>query len=375
MKLIHISDLHIGKKVNSFSMLENQIHVLKQIVEIIKEEMPAAVLVSGDVYDKMNPSEEAVRCMDEFLVQLSRLPAEVFVLSGNHDSAERIAFASRLIDASGIHMCPVFKGETNRYSLSDEYGVLNIYMLPYIKPVHIRRFFPGEKAETASDAVRIAVEKMNINTCERNVIMSHQFVTGSVIGETELNVGGLDEVSAGCYEAFDYAALGHIHSPQNVVKNKIRYCGTPLKYSFEESSQVKSLTIVDIKEKGNVEVSERMLTPLYDFIKIEGAFADIMNAEKNQTVYDYVEVTLTDELDIPDAFRRLETVFPNLMKLKYNNRRTRRKREAEMIPEASEISEIKLIEQFYELQNNIPLSELQREYVNEIIKKVREDMQ
>ena len=264
MKIIHLSDLHIGKRVLGYSMLENQKYILDRIVEIIEDEKPDVVAIAGDVYDKTNPSEEAVNLLDDFLVRLSKLDAEVFVLSGNHDSPEKIAFASRLIDASGIHMSPVYNGMLSSYKLTDEYGDVNIYMLPFIKPLHVRRYYPEAIISNYTDAVKVALDKMNIDSSKRNILIAHQFVTGSKTCDSEISVGGVENVDADCFLPFDYVALGHIHTPQDVVKNKIRYCGTPLKYSFSEEKQNKSVTVIEIKEKGDVKVTLRELKPLYD---------------------------------------------------------------------------------------------------------------
>ena len=276
MKIIHLSDLHIGKRVLGYSMLENQKYILDRIVEIIEDEKPDVVAIAGDVYDKTNPSEEAVNLLDDFLVRLSKLDAEVFVLSGNHDSPEKIAFASRLRDASGIHMSPVYNGMLSSYKLTDEYGDVNIYMLPFIKPLHVRRYYPEAIISNYTDAVKVALDKMNIDSSKRNILIAHQFVTGSKTCDSEISVGGIEKVDADCFLPFDYVALGHIHTPQDVVKNKIRYCGTPLKYSFSEEKQNKSVTVIEIKEKGDVKVTLRELKPLYDSVVVTGTFEDIM---------------------------------------------------------------------------------------------------
>lgn len=249
MKLIHLSDIHLGKRVNEYSMIEDQEYILKRIINIVDDEMPDGVIIAGDVYDKSVPSAEAVQLFDDFLVRLAKRKIEVFVISGNHDSPERIAFASRIMDASGIHMSPVYTGEIVPISMHDEYGEVTVYMLPFVKPVNVRRFCEDE-ITTYTEAVKHAVLKMNINPDNRNVLVTHQFVTGARRSESEeISVGGTDNVDAGVFDDFDYVALGHIHSPQNCGSDKIRYCGTPLKYSFSEARDKKSVTVVEIAEK------------------------------------------------------------------------------------------------------------------------------
>ncbi len=275
MKLIHLSDIHLGKRVNEYSMIEDQEYILKRIINIVDDEMPDGVIIAGDVYDKSVPSAEAVQLFDDFLVRLAKRKIEVFVISGNHDSPERIAFASRIMDASGIHMSPVYTGEIVPISMHDEYGEVTVYMLPFVKPVNVRRFCEDE-ITTYTEAVKHAVLKMNINPDNRNVLVTHQFVTGARRSESEeISVGGTDNVDAGVFDDFDYVALGHIHSPQNCGSDKIRYCGTPLKYSFSEARDKKSVTVVEIAEKGNVTYRTVELVPKHDLVELKGTYAEL----------------------------------------------------------------------------------------------------
>ena len=230
MKLIHLSDLHLGKRVNEFSMLEDQAYILQEILEIIDDEAPDAVLVAGDVYDKSIPPAEAVELFDDFLVRLARRKLPVFIISGNHDSPERLAFAGRLIDASGIHLSPVYHGCVEPLTLCDEHGEVDIFMLPFVKPANVRRFFPDEAIDSYTDALRVAIGRMPVDPARRSVLVTHQFVTGAARCESEeLSVGGSDNVDSSVFDAFDYVALGHLHGPQNVAEERVRYCGTPLK--------------------------------------------------------------------------------------------------------------------------------------------------
>ena len=260
MKFIHLSDLHLGKRVNEYSMLEDQEYILKKIINIVDAEKPDGVIIAGDVYDKSVPAAEAVQLFDSFLVQLAKRKLEVFVISGNHDSPERIAFGSRIMDASGIHMSPVYNGKIVPFSMQDEYGTVDVYMLPFIKPAHVRRFCDDEIA-TYTDAISNVISKLSINHNNRNILVTHQFVTGSSRSESEeISVGGSDNVDAYVFEPFDYVALGHIHSPQNCGSEHIRYCGTPLKYSFSEAKDRKSVTVIELAEKGNCHIKQSTLS-------------------------------------------------------------------------------------------------------------------
>ena len=265
MRLVHLSDLHIGKRVHEYSMIEDQRYILTKIINIIDDINAQGVIIAGDIYDKPVPSAEAVQLFDDFLYRLSKRNLQVFIISGNHDSAERIAFASRLIEQSGVHLSPVYSGKVTPVTLTDEHGEINIYMLPFIKPQHVRKYFETEEISSYTDAIRIAVESMNIDTSKRNILVTHQFVTGSERCDSEeISVGGSDNVDSSVFSGFDYVALGHIHSPQNCKSEKIRYCGTPLKYSFSEKNHKKSVTVLDLYEKGNMEISTIPLEPLRD---------------------------------------------------------------------------------------------------------------
>ena len=255
MKFIHLSDLHLGKRVYDFNLTEDQKYILKEILKVIDTENPDAVLIAGDIYDKSVPSTEAVELLDEFLYQLSGRDLQVFLISGNHDSPERLAFASRLISRTGIHLSPVYNGAVEPIVLTDEFGPVNVYLLPFVKPVHVRRFFPDATIESYNDALRTAVEALDIDRSERNILVTHQFVTGAIRSDSEeISVGGTDNVDAAVFDGFDYVALGHIHGPQNIGSERIRYCGTPLKYSFSEAKHQKSVTVIDIADKESISV-------------------------------------------------------------------------------------------------------------------------
>ena len=376
MKFIHLSDLHLGKRVNEYSMLEDQKYILTKIINVVDEEKPDGVLIAGDVYDKSVPSAETVSLFDDFLTRLAKRKLQVFIISGNHDSPERMSFGSRLMDQSGIHISQVYNGKVTPFAISDEHGNVNVYMLPFIKPVHVRRFFE-EEIETYTDAIRVAVSEMNIDQSGRNILITHQFVTGALRSESEdLSVGGSDNVDVSVFDGFDYVALGHIHSPQNCTSERVRYCGTPLKYSFSEVKDKKSVTIVELANKGNLTIRTVPLDPMRDMVEIKGKYDDIMlKSFYENTSYqeDYVHITLTDEEDIVDAIGKLRTVYHNLMKLDYDNKRTRSVAQVDGAVDVETKTPIELFSDFYEIQNNQPMSDEQKAFVEDLIEQVWED--
>lgn len=378
MKFIHLSDLHLGKRVNEYSMLEDQEYILKKIINIVDDETPDGVIIAGDIYDKSVPSAEAVRLFDNFLVQLATRSIEVFVISGNHDSPERIAFGSRIMDASGIHMSPVYEGNVVPFSMKDEYGTVYVYMLPFIKPAHVRRFFEDE-ITSYTDAMKIVVSKMDIDTANRNVLITHQFVTGALRSESEeISVGGSDNVDVAAFEPFDYVALGHIHSPQNCGSETVRYCGTPLKYSFSEAKDNKSVTVVELGEKGKISYKTVALVPQHDLVELKGSYEELtLKSFYDNTTWqeDYTHITLTDEEDIPDVVGKLRTIYHRLMKIDYDNKRTRMNAEINGTYEVDKKSPMELFSDFYELQNNQPMSTEQYDFMQKLIEKTWEDEQ
>lgn len=382
MKLFHLSDLHIGKRVNEFSMLEDQKYILGQILKAAKEYQPDGIILAGDIYDKPVPAAEAVQVFDDFLTSLNERKIPVFMISGNHDSPERVSYGGRLMKKSSIYVAPVYEGKTEKVEMEDAYGKVYIHLLPFVKPAVVRHAFErGEfekEAEAVCDyqsAVKMAVSHMAVDAEARNVLVAHQFVTGAMRCESEeVSVGGLDNVDASAFNVFDYVALGHIHSPQAVGREQVRYCGTPLKYSFSEAGQEKSITVVEIKEKGNVKISAILLQPLRDMRKIRGSYMEVTAKSfyENGNCEDYLHVTLTDEEDILDGLQKLRVIYPNIMQLEYDNRRTRGNRELTAARAAEKKSEMELFMEFYELQNNQPMSPVQEEFVRNIIREVKE---
>lgn len=375
MKFVHLSDMHFGKRVNEFSMIDEQKYIIEEILKIVDSEKPDAVLIAGDVYDKSVPSAEAVSLFDDFLFRLSKRKLAVFVISGNHDSAERIAFGSRLMNMSGIYMSPVYNGNVEPVSLEDEYGRVNFYMLPFIKPQNVRSIFPDEDITSYNDAVRTAVEKLNINKEERNVIITHQFVTGAATCDSEeKSVGGTDNIDAAVFEEFDYTALGHIHGPQNIGTERIRYCGSPLKYSFSEAGHHKSVTIAELHEIGQLSIRTAELIPLHDMRELKGTYAELTLKDNyfGTAVDDYLHITLTDEEDIPDAMSKLRIIYPNLMKIDYDNTRTRTVNKISGAVYAETKTPSQLFSELYERQNNQPMTDEQTEYINRLIAEITE---
>ncbi len=375
MKLFHISDLHIGKRVNEVSMIEDQADILGRILEMIDTERPDALLIAGDVYDKSVPSAEAVTLFDDFLYRLAKRRLPVLIISGNHDSPERLAFGGRLMEGAGVYLSPVYDGKMLRVTLGDEHGDVHFWLLPFIKPAHVKRYYPEETIESYTDAVRVAIEKTGMDKTARNVLLTHQFVTGASTCESEeISVGGSDNVDASVFDGIDYVALGHIHGPQIVGSNRIRYCGTPLKYSFSEAGHYKSVTVVNLGAKGELALDTLPLEPLRDMRQIRGTFAQLTDKAfyETQKRDDYLHVILTDEEDVAEALGRLRVIYPGIMKLTYDNTRTRDNQAIEGAQDVRSRSPLELFEELYELQNNQPMTDEQRSFAQNLIESIWE---
>jgi len=360
MKFFHLSDLHIGKRLNDFPLVEDQVYILNEILRAAERERPDAVLIAGDVYDKTVPAAEAVMAFDDFVYALHEMGIVIFAISGNHDSAERLSFGARMMDKNGVHIARVYDGSLATIHMEDAHGTVAVTMLPFIKPSHVRRFFEDTTIETYTDAVRAALSKTALPPQNRHVLLSHQFVTGAQTSESEeVNVGGLDNVDAVAFEGFDYVALGHLHSPQNVGRETVRYCGTPLKYSFSEMNQTKSITIVDMHEKDNVAVSTIALTPLRELRAIRGTYMELTAGafyHGTSLQDDYLHITLTDALDVPEAMGKLRTIYRNLMKLSYDNARTQSSRIPDVRAATAARTPLAIFADFYEAQNGQPMT-------------------
>lgn len=373
MKFAHISDLHIGKRLCGFSLIEDQRHILSQITDIIEKQNPDGVIIAGDVYDKSNPSAEAVTVFDEFLTDLSGLKIPVYIISGNHDSAERLAFGGKIMQSSEIYISPVYDGGIKKVVKTDEYGDVNIYLCPFVKPANVKTFYPDDNTDSYTDALKTALSHCDIDDKARNILVCHQFITGAQTCDSEeINVGTLDNIDAGIFDSFDYVALGHIHGAQKVLRESIRYCGTPLKYSFSECRHKKSVTMVDIREKNCVHIETVPLEPLRDLREIKGTYEELMSLESyaGTNTDDYLHVTLTDEEDVPNALEKMRSVYKNIMQFDYDNKRTRETMTVTAEEKTDEKSPLELLEQLYFTQNNSELSEVQRDYVTELIERI-----
>lgn len=378
MKILHTSDLHIGKRVNEYPMLDEQKFILDQISDLAKREQPDAIILAGDIYDKSIPSAEAVTLFDDFLVGLASLGKSIFIISGNHDSAERIAFASRIMASSKIYLSPTYDGNLSPVVLRDSDGTeVAFHMLPFIKPSVVQHY-AGEDVEIRSydEAMRYVIEnRMYVNVFQRNVLITHQFITDAERTESEdIMIGGLDNIDASVFEGFDYVALGHLHRPQSCGRDTIRYSGSPLKYSFSELNDHKSVSMIEIRGIDEPRVSTIPLVPLHDWYDLRGTY-DELTAKDYYDGTDlqeaYVRITLTDEDDIPDGKRKLQTIYHRLAELRYDNTRTRAGQT--LIGKPMDINSLnpeQLFGELYEKQNAQQLSAEQGEYLRQLIDQV-----
>ncbi len=376
MKLIHLSDLHIGKKVNEFSMLEDQQYIFEKIIQIIDEQKIECVLIAGDIYDKSIPSKYAVQLFDNFLTKMAKRNIPIFIISGNHDSAERIAFGSKLMCQSKVYFSPAFEGDIKPILLRDEYGEIAVYMLPFIKPAIVKNIYEYADIESYNDAVKIAIEHMDIDKNRRNILVAHQFVTGAETSESEdISVGGIDNVDACVFDDFDYVALGHIHKPQHIYRDTIRYCGTPLKYSFSEAKHKKSVTIVTLKQKQNIMIDTIELIPKRDMCEIKGYYQEVtaLNYYQNMNTQNYMHIILKDEQDIADAMAKLRSIYPNIMRLDYDNKRTQNNQIIQTTQNIENKTPLQLLQQFYEIQNNDVMNKQQTMFCSKIMEEIWEE--
>lgn len=373
MKLMHLSDLHLGKRLCGFSLFEDQAYVLDELLHLVQEEAPDAVLIAGDIYDKPVPPAEAVALFDDFLVRLTACGTQILLISGNHDSAERLAFGGRLMDARGVHVSPAYQGTIAPVTLTDPMGSVDFYLLPFLKPANVRRFYPDETIETYTDAVRCALTHRQPGTGNRSVLVAHQFVTGASTCESEeLSVGGLDQVDAQAFAGFDYVALGHLHGPQQVGTPAMRYSGTPLKYSFSEASHQKSVPIVRLDTPGQAEVRLVPLVPRRDLLERMGSY-ETLTSRAFYSTFDqnaYLHLTLTDAQEIPDAIGKLRTIYPNIMRLDYQNTAGADNSALSRGAQAEQRAPIDLFDDFYQLQNDRPLSPEQRALLDSMIETI-----
>lgn len=369
MKIIHISDLHLGKKLLEKSLIEDQKYILNEILLIIRQEKPDGIIIAGDIYDKSMPSAEAVELFDDFLTKLADEKQEVFIVSGNHDSAERIAFGSSIFKNSGIHISPVYNGKIEAVNYKDA----DIWMVPFIKPANVKRFHPDKEISSYEDAFNVIVDEININKKKINIMIAHQFVTGAEKGGSEeMSIGGMDNIDASLFKDFDYVALGHIHKKQT-IDHKIRYCGTPLKYSFSEINNKNSVTKIEIS-KEKLQIKEIELHPKRELVEIKGIFDEIMNEKyySKLNLENYYHIILEDEQDVPDGAAKLRAIYRNLLKLDYDNMRTRNQNIIRAIDLEEEKTTLELFDDFYEMVNGQKMNKKQTEIMQKSIKEVEE---
>ena len=371
MRFLHIADLHLGKQLNDLSLLADQEFVLDQIVSIAEEERADAVLIAGDVYQRSSPQAEAMALFDSFVSRLVRLGKKVFVISGNHDSALRISYFSSLVRSSGVYVSEAFEGRMQNVALNDADGEIVVWLLPFLRPSRVKRWLPEEKITTCQEAVQAVLRHTDIDTRKRNVLLCHQFITGSETSDSEeMTVGGLDNIDASVFDAFDYVALGHIHKPQKVLRESLRYAGSPLKYSFSEALHKKSAAIADIREKGDVTVRTVPLYPLHDLRRIEGTMDSLMRLPYSE---DYLWITVHDELVPPDARVTLSVNFPNMMKFSVSNSRTKYDVDVLAAQSMENKTVLELFTDFYRLQNNdAEPGEAHRKVLEKVLRELEE---
>lgn len=379
MKLLHLADLHLGKRVNEIPMLAEQENACRQILAIAREEKPQAALLAGDIYDKPTPAAEAVQLFDWFLTELAGIVPSVLIIAGNHDGAERLAFAAQMLNRQGVYIAPPFRGEVTRVELADEFGAVDFWLLPFVKPLTVRRCY--DDAANVADydaAVARIMQEVHFREGVRNVLLAHQLITGSQTCDSEeLAIGGLDNVDAARFAAFDYVALGHLHGAQRAGGfAKMRYAGSPLKYSFSEARQAKSVTLVDLAADGGVSIDTRPITPLHDMREMRGSFAELTDpayvAAQGEAAADYLHIVLTDAADVLDAALRLNQAYPNLMKLDYDNARTRAEQAPLLAAQPEGKRPLELFEEFYRAQTAQELTDEQRKLLTHLIEEIWE---
>lgn len=372
MKMIHLSDLHLGRRLGEFPLKEDQEDILEKILKIVEKESPDAVLIAGDVYDRPIPPEEAVRLFGGFLEKLVRAAGAVFVISGNHDSNIRLAFGSRLMRENNVYFSSEFKGILEKVELTDEFGPVTLWMLPFIKPAHVGAFYNDIDHDDYTGAVARVVEGSGVDETGRNVLIAHQYVTGAERSESEDRViGGLENVDGEVFAPFDYVALGHLHRSQKAAGEKIRYCGAPLQYSFGEAGEEKSILVVELREKGDLEVKTVPLSPLRKMTIQTGTFDELMSSEASGGREDFVRADLTDEEYIPDAIRQLRKVWPNILEITYPNI-SKGLSEWTASEETEEMSPLESLESFYRFMRGTDMSDEQEEMVERFIREIWE---
>ena len=372
MKFLHLSDLHIGKRIHGYSMLEDQRWILQQILEIVETYQPDGILIAGDIYDKNVPIESGVTLFNQFLNSLHEMKKQVFFISGNHDSAQRIQFGDQIFAEQNIQVAGTFEGEIRKIKTEDKYGEIFIYLIPFLKPSMVKAWY-GE-VKTHQEAVEKALKSVKFEEGKRNILVAHQFVTKGnwspqICDSEQLSIGGLDRVDVSVFEKFDYVALGHLHGPQKVGRETIRYSGSPLKYSFSESRQKKSAVFFEIKEKGEIEIELIPLIPKRDLRVLKGPLNEILNPDhyKKGNQEDYVRVILTDERELYAPLDEIRKIYPNILRLEFDNTRTKNDTGMENLEEIEKKDAFTLFSEFFERQNERAMDEEQRKWVRAIL--------
>lgn len=370
MKFLHLADLHIGKRLHEYSLLEDQRKVMEQALELAKSEECDAALIAGDVYDKASPSVEAMQLFDSFLTGLCDAGIPSYIISGNHDAAGRISYFSGLLEKSGVHMSAAFAGTLQTFPAPD--GTANIHLLPFLRPMDVRKWYPDETIVTYEDAVRVVLEHSTIDKERTNILLCHQFITGGKICDSEeFAIGGLDHISAELFADFDYVALGHLHQSQCCMRNTIRYAGSPLKYSLSEEFHKKSFLIVEVQAKDNITFRQIPVKLPHDVRTVKGEFEDLQNSAYTE---DYVRIIMTDEIVPPDARITLRCTYPNMVKFSVENSKTSYETTVAAEESLENKTPLELFADFFQFQNNgaSPTPE-QMELVRRIFTELEEE--
>lgn len=377
MKILHLADLHLGKRVNEMSMIEDQKYILDQIIMLVKEEGVQIVLLCGDIYDKSIPTIEAIHLLDEFLDKLSQMEVKVLMISGNHDSIDRLSFGKSLFKRSNLYIASQFQDEIEKLTIKEGEITINFYMLPFVKPAYISHKFELQ-TESYEECFRYLIGHTKINEDETNILLTHQFITANKtdpqLSDSETSsLGGIDNIDFHVFDPFDYVALGHIHKPQAMGRDMVRYAGSILKYSFSEIHMDKKAVILTINENKDIKLSFHPLKPLRDMREIECSLEELMKKEcEIGNTQDYMHVILTDEEQILDAIGKVRTVYPNVMQISFKNRRHMKQLESIQIKEdqISDQSPMELFEQFYKMQNHIEMDEKRLQMALSIFEEV-----
>lgn len=377
MKLVHLGDLHLGKSLGDFDLIEDQRYILDQILEIVDKKSVDGVLIAGDVYDRAIPSEGATNLLDYFLKSLAARQVKTFMISGNHDSDDRLNYGSSLFESNQIYISAQFKGELYRQTVNDEYGEVNIYLLPFVKASQVRHFYPDEKIENYDTAVRAIIRHAQIDPKKRNIIVAHQFVAGKGAdpelagseGAGTQSVGLVEKIGYDCFDGFDYVALGHIHSPQSVSRDEVRYSGSPLKYSLSEVNNDKSVPLITLGEKGSLDIELLKLKPMRDMRHLRGPIEKLLDKDNIVRPMDFIYATLTNEDMINDAMGIMQQVYPNTVKIDYDNSRTRQVDQIDITAITEHKSFDELIGDFYRKMYSCEISEEELQIMMEVAKE------